>query len=110
VLCGAAWATFAWAGIRWDLRRRGVQARVIPTFGLARGAGLGVSAAMTRLRPTCLEKALVLQRWRASHGDPRDVVVGVPKNGFGVDTAHAWLSGLESAERYLPIYTFPAPA
>jgi hypothetical protein len=108
VLCGALWATFACAVVRRDLRRRGVQARVISTLGLPKGAGVGVAGAMTRLRPSCLEKALILQKWGASQGNARDVVVGVPKKGFGDDTAHAWLEG-ESEDMYVPIYRFPAP-
>jgi hypothetical protein len=52
----------------------------------------GVVAVLRRLPHTCLERALVLQRWKAAHGDLRDVVIGVrgPGAEFG---AHAWLAG-----------------
>jgi hypothetical protein len=52
---------------------------------------------LLRLRPhTCLEGALVRQRWLASHGCHRDIVIGVgaPSNGF---IAHAWLDGEDDA-------------
>jgi Transglutaminase-like superfamily len=50
----------------------------------------GVDAVLRRARPTCLEAALVRQRWLRAHGVLRDVVVGVtaPSDGF---RAHAWL-------------------
>jgi hypothetical protein len=43
-------------------------------------------------RATCLERALVRQRWLAAHGVARQVVIGVgsPSEGF---RAHAWLEG-----------------
>lgn len=46
---------------------------------------------------TCLERALVLQRWRAGHGVRSELVVGVtaPAGGF---RAHAWLVGDHDAE------------
>jgi hypothetical protein len=50
-----------------------------------------VRAILDRQPATCLERALVLQRWRAAHGDAQEVVVGVlaPSEGF---SAHAWLA------------------
>jgi hypothetical protein len=50
----------------------------------------GVEAVLRRARPTCLEAALVRQRWLSAHGVRRDVVIGVtaPSEGF---RAHAWL-------------------
>jgi Transglutaminase-like superfamily len=50
----------------------------------------GVEAVLWRARPTCLEAALVRQRWLRAQGVMRDVVVGVtaPSDGF---RAHAWL-------------------
>ena len=57
---------------------------------LTQSASHGVHAILRRLPATCLERAVVLQRWRAAHGDPRDVVVGV--SGTRDDfRAHAWL-------------------
>jgi Transglutaminase-like superfamily len=110
VLCGALWATVAYARIRRDLRNRGVRATVISTWRLPRSSGLGVSGALARLHPSCLEKALIQQRWQAAHGIRLDVVVGVPKTGFAGGPAHAWLDGFESADEYVPIHTFPAPS
>lgn len=47
---------------------------------------------LRRQEPTCLESALVRQRWLLAHGEPRTIVIGVtaPSAGFA---AHAWLLG-----------------
>lgn len=52
----------------------------------------GVRALLARRPHSCLEGALVQQRWLAAYGDPRDVVIGVvaPGEAFG---AHAWIEG-----------------
>jgi hypothetical protein len=52
----------------------------------------GVRAVLRRTPATCLERALVLQRWHAARGNPREVVIGVkgPTDEFA---AHAWLDG-----------------
>lgn len=41
---------------------------------------------------TCLERAIILQRWYAAHGERKSIWVGVssPSAGF---RAHAWLEG-----------------
>jgi Transglutaminase-like superfamily len=54
------------------------------------GAVRGVDAVLRRARPTCLEAALVRQRWLIGQGVRRDVVIGVtaPSAAF---RAHAWL-------------------
>lgn len=59
-------------------------------------AARGVEALLRRRAHSCLEGALVRQRWRAAHGDPREVVIAVtsPTERFG---AHAWLDGDRSA-------------
>jgi hypothetical protein len=49
-----------------------------------------VVAVLRRQPHTCLERAFVLQRWRAAHGEPRAVVIGVRSPGHGF-AAHAWL-------------------
>jgi hypothetical protein len=51
-----------------------------------------VRRTLNRWPSTCLERALVLQRWLAAGGDTRDVVIGVtaPGEAFG---AHAWVDG-----------------
>jgi hypothetical protein len=53
-----------------------------------------VEALLRRHPNTCLEGALVRQRWLAAQGDPRTIVIGVtaPSKGF---VAHAWLAGDE---------------
>lgn len=50
----------------------------------------GVESVLRRRRHTCLEGAMVRQRWYAAHGVRRDVVIAVtaPEKGF---KAHAWL-------------------
>jgi hypothetical protein len=52
----------------------------------------GVERALRRSEPTCLERALVRQRWLAAHGRPVPIAIGVtsPAEGF---QAHAWLIG-----------------
>jgi Transglutaminase-like superfamily len=92
VLAGAAWAVIAVRGVRRDLRRRPVDdARVPAPPPLPARARRGVDAVLRRLEPSCLERALVLQRWLAARGEPRDVVIGVTApSDF---RAHAWLEG-----------------
>jgi hypothetical protein len=53
-------------------------------------ASRGVETWLRVSRHTCLEGALVRQRWLAAHGVMRDVVIGVtaPADAFA---AHAWL-------------------
>jgi len=52
----------------------------------------GVWALLRRREHTCLERALVLQRWEAAHGRPREVVIGVSSSRPEFH-AHAWLEG-----------------
>ena len=69
-------------------------------------AGIGMEAAMSRFQATCLEAALVRQRWLASHGDRRDIVIGVSTNGIREQPAHAWVEGTDSwaAASYLELH------
>ncbi len=63
-----------------------------PPPDLPPDAGRGVRAILRRETSTCLERALVLQRWHAAQGSPRDVIIAV--KGPTVDfAAHAWLDG-----------------
>lgn len=57
----------------------------------------GVAGLLRRREHTCIEGALVRQRWLAAHGEPRAIAIGVtaPSQGF---TAHAWLVGEEDAQ------------
>jgi hypothetical protein len=61
---------------------------------------------MSRVQATCLESALVRQRWLAAHGDRRDIVIGVPTNGIRDQPAHAWVDGTDSwaASSYLELH------
>jgi hypothetical protein len=67
-----------------------MEVRVAPP-ALPAGARRGVEAVLRRRRATCLEAALVRQRWLRARGVMCDVVIGVtaPRDGF---KAHAWLA------------------
>jgi hypothetical protein len=56
-------------------------------------AARAVRRVLAREAPSCLERALVLQRWLLAHGEPRDVVVGTRGSVTGTFEAHAWLEG-----------------
>jgi hypothetical protein len=90
----AAWWTLrALRGVRRSLRRNGVYHVTVPTPPpLPVHSERGVNAVLRRRGATCLERSLVLQRWLAARGDPRDLIIGVigPSDGF---KAHAWLEG-----------------
>jgi hypothetical protein len=95
----AAWWTHrALHRVRGELRTRGLKYSVAPTPPrLPDSAQRGVFAVLRRERSTCLERALVLQRWHQSQGHPRDVVVAV--KGPAMDfAAHAWLDGEPDGE------------
>jgi hypothetical protein len=90
----AAWWTHrALKRVRADLKARGIQgAAALEPPQLPASARRGVLGVLRREPSTCLERALVLQSWHASQGDPRDVVIAVkgPTRDFA---AHAWLEG-----------------
>ncbi len=76
-----------------------VRTVAFPTSARIGGAGARAVTRMLRDREDkCLSNALVAQAWRADHGDPVDVVIGVtaPSSGF---TAHAWLADAPEAAR-----------
>lgn len=107
----AVWTVRALREARSALRRSGLDAvRVPPPPRVSPAAERGVHAVLRRQPNTCLERALVLQRWRAAVGDPRDVVIGVrgPSDGF---QAHAWLDGEPDilAHRYDELLRVPSP-
>lgn len=85
----AWWACRALRDARRNLAAGHTEVRLAPP-ALPRKAVRGVDAVLRRSRPTCLEAALVHQRWLRAHGVMRDVVIGVtaPSEGF---RAHAWL-------------------
>jgi hypothetical protein len=91
-LRGAAWAARAALSAHRQLRSVELARVRLPAVPvLPRGAGRGVHAVLRRTRPTCLERALVRQRWLAGQGDARDLVIGV-RTGPPF-AAHAWLEG-----------------
>ncbi len=77
---------------------------------LATSASIGVDAVLWRMRASCLESALVRQRWMASHGVMRDVVIGLPNQDFGGTPAHAWLDGTdpEATDGLVELHRYPA--
>ena len=97
-LRAAWWAQRALRRARRQLgRRRAIDRIALPAPpALSEHAVRGVLALLRRRRHSCLERALVLQRWLAAHGQPRDVVIGVTSAGerFG---AHAWLEGEDAS-------------
>jgi hypothetical protein len=92
-LRAAWWAELALRRVRRTLRRHGLaHAAVTDPPQLTGDAGRGVLAVLRRKPSTCLERALVLQRWHAAQGTERDVIIAVkgPADNFA---AHAWLDG-----------------
>lgn len=95
---GAWWAWRSLRRVRLELRggARYDQLVIKPPPRLGSAADRGVEAVVRRLEPSCLERALVLQRWLRARGDARDVVIGVTgPDGF---RAHAWLEGEPAPE------------
>lgn len=91
----AWWATRALRRARRVLAHGEVVDIVLPSPPRLPSSGIrGVDTVLCRRGATCLERALVRQRWLAAHGDPRTIVIGVtpPSHGFN---AHAWLLGEE---------------
>jgi hypothetical protein len=88
-LRAAWWAHRCLRNVRRRLANGEMDVCVAPP-ALPAAAARGVEAVLRRTRPTCLEAALVRQRWLRSQGVLRDVVIGVtaPSHGF---MAHAWL-------------------
>ena len=94
-----AWRGVVWAGLAVRQTRRQLQERSIselsvdPPTGLPPTADAGVHAVLRRLPSTCLERAVVLQRWRTAQGDPREIVIGVMRDADDHFKAHAWVDG-----------------
>lgn len=107
----AAWWT--WRALRRARRRLpvdGTATTVLPPPTLPSAARRGVYAVLHRQPATCLERALVMQRWLAAHGEPHDVIVGVTKSG-GDFSAHAWLdteAGEAEGEGFDELLRLPA--
>jgi len=89
----AWWARRALVVARRALARGEVRDIAVPAPPrLPASAVRGVEAFLRRRQSTCLERALVRQRWLIAHGEPRSIAIGVtaPSQGFA---AHAWLVG-----------------
>jgi Transglutaminase-like superfamily len=111
-LRAAWWAVRALRTARRDLERHGLDGtHVAPPPALPAAARRGVLAVLRRRPNSCLERALVLQRWEASHGAGADVVIGVPAPGAGF-VAHAWLETMPDGplDAFHEILRLPAPA
>lgn len=91
----AAWWTFrSIRRARRRLRRWGIDAalQVSPPPRLPPEARRGVNAIMARFKPSCLERAIVVQAWHDAQGERRDLIIGVSPRSEGFQ-AHAWLDG-----------------
>jgi hypothetical protein len=108
----AWWATRSFLSARNQLRH-GVAYPVIgPPPSTPRSAGIGMEAAMSRVRATCLEAAVVRQRWLAAHGDALDIIIGVSTSRLGDQPAHAWVDGTDprAAASYVELHRFQSQA
>jgi Transglutaminase-like superfamily len=111
-LRAAWWALRAMRRTRRSLARHGLDGTyVAPPPLLPATARRGVLVVVRRRDTTCLERALVLQRWEASHGSSADVVIGTTgaRDGF---RAHAWLATMPDAPEgaFTELLRLPAPA
>jgi hypothetical protein len=72
-----------------------------------RGVGLVLAIGSA----SCLERAIVLQRWAGAHGAPTAVVIGVTGASGGF-RAHAWLESApdQAGGPYREILRIPAPS
>jgi hypothetical protein len=94
-LRGMVWAARAVRSVRRQLRRTGYVGVVVPPLPPRPDeTARGVRFVLRRLSTTCLERAMIEQRWQAAQGNPRDVLVGVRGPGAAF-RAHAWLEGDE---------------
>jgi hypothetical protein len=92
-LRAALWAQRALLQARRGLRDGRLEDIELPAPpSLPPDAESGVHALLRRRPGTCLERALVLQRWYAARGTPREIVIGV-RGPLAAFSAHAWLDG-----------------
>jgi hypothetical protein len=91
----AAWWTWrALRAVRSQLRAGAVRDVVVPSPpSLPEHNSRAVRRVLRRVEPSCLERALVLQRWLVLQGDARDVIVGTEGSLRESFHAHAWLDG-----------------
>lgn len=96
----AVWALRALALVRDRLAAGELRGIALPAPSrVAHGGYQGVRVVLWRRGASCLESALIRQRFGIATGNPRDVVIGVrpPSEPFG---AHAWLDGERDGERF----------
>ena len=104
---GAWWALRALRRVRRERARVAVDGLVVPAPPpLGPAARRGIDVVLRAASASCLERALVLQRWRASRGQVRAIVIGVTAPGAGF-RAHAWLEdepapGFSEIARFAP--------
>ena len=100
-LTAAVWAWRTHRDVRKQLRCNGLTGLVVRAPRSVRDRDRRAMRAVLRaLRATCLERSLLLQRFDATAGRPRDLIIAVsaPGNGF---RAHAWLDGDRQPDRTL---------
>lgn len=103
----ARWTAGALRHVRRALPETGLSTLAPAPPNIRHDAILGVRVMLRVRRATCLERALILQRWFAAHGVRRVLLVGVrTEHGF---SAHAWLEG-ERAPGFLEITRIEPPA
>jgi transglutaminase superfamily protein len=110
VLGHLAWGYRAAGKTRRQLRGGGLDEVRLPRAPSGPAAAeRGLSLGLRLSRASCLVGAVVRQRWHASNGRRRAIVVGVtlPSNGF---QAHAWLEGDPPCqhETYHELLRYPA--
>lgn len=106
-LRAAWWTVSALFRTRVALRKRPISGVVVSAPPkLPAYAGRGVDAILRRIPNTCLERALVLQRWHSDHGVAKDIVVGV--TGVRDFRAHAWLDGETVDQEFQELTRLPA--
>jgi Transglutaminase-like superfamily len=99
---GALWARRAVIIARRQLRAGGLRDLALePPYRLPPAAESGVRAVLRRQPSTCLERAVVLQRWLQAQGDSRAIVIGV-RRGEDEFRAHAWVEG--EYDRLAPVF------
>jgi hypothetical protein len=93
MLSAAGWANRALRSVRNQLAAGHLsEVRVPPPPHLPNSGRRGVEALLRVRAHTCLEGAMVRQRWLAHHEVERDVVIGVA-SGQEDFLAHAWVDG-----------------
>jgi hypothetical protein len=107
-LAAAGWTAAALAVVRRRLRHDGIRATVPRVLPLPDRARVGVDAALHRLHATCLERALIEQRWLAARGHRHDVIIGIDRHR-PTDEFHAWLEGVEDHPTHLQLHRLPPP-